>query len=83
VRRLELPSLSRRDAAAIPPGNEASHRMFFELTLGSSLRTSDESRRAFDLDQPFDNALHNTAVAWRHAVDRRLRRPERKSMLTS
>src|SRR5277367_5199980 len=69
---LELPSLCRRDAAAIPPGNEASHPMFFEFTRGRSL--IDASRRAFDLEERFDNALRNSAMAWRQAVDRRLRR---------
>jgi len=34
----------------------------------------DESRNAFDLDERFENALRNTATAWRQAVDRRLRR---------
>jgi DNA-binding MarR family transcriptional regulator len=71
---LELPSLSRRDAAAIPSDNEPSPRMFFEFARGNALRMIDESRRAFDLDERFDNALRNTAMAWRQAVDRRLRR---------
>jgi MarR family transcriptional regulator, transcriptional regulator for hemolysin len=47
--------------------------MFFEFTRGDSLRTIDESRHAFDLDERFENALRNTAMAWRQAVDRRLR----------
>lgn len=34
----------------------------------------DEPRVAFDLDERFENALRNTATAWRQAVDRRLRR---------
>jgi len=34
----------------------------------------DESRIALDLDERFENALRNTATAWRQAVDRRLRR---------
>ena len=33
----------------------------------------DESRLAFDIDERFENALRNTAAAWRQAVDRRLR----------
>jgi DNA-binding MarR family transcriptional regulator len=48
--------------------------MFFEFTRGNSPRTIDESRLAFDLDERFENALRNTATAWRQAVDRRLRR---------
>jgi MarR family transcriptional regulator for hemolysin len=48
--------------------------MFFEFTRGNSLRVIDESRLAFDLDERFENALRNTAMAWRQAVDRRLRR---------
>jgi MarR family transcriptional regulator, transcriptional regulator for hemolysin len=48
--------------------------MFFEFTRGNSLRTIDEPRHAFDLDERFENALRNTAAAWRQAVDRRLRR---------
>jgi MarR family transcriptional regulator, transcriptional regulator for hemolysin len=48
--------------------------MFFEFTGGNSLRMIDESRVAFDLDERFENALRNTATAWRQAVDRRLRR---------
>jgi MarR family transcriptional regulator for hemolysin len=47
--------------------------MFFEFTRGNSLRMIDESRHAFDLDERFENALCNTAMAWRQAVDRRLR----------
>ena len=48
--------------------------MFFEFTRGTALRMIDESRLAFDLDERFENALRNTATAWRQAVDRRLRR---------
>jgi MarR family transcriptional regulator for hemolysin len=48
--------------------------MFFEFTRGNSLRMIDESRRSFDVDDRFENALRNTATAWRLAVDRRLRR---------
>ena len=48
--------------------------MFFEFTRGTALRMIDESRHAFDLDERFENALRNTATAWRQAVDRRLRR---------
>lgn len=44
--------------------------MLFEFTRG----TFEESRQAFDLDERFENALRNTAIAWRQAVDRRLRR---------
>jgi DNA-binding MarR family transcriptional regulator len=48
--------------------------MFFEFTRGNSSRTIDESRPAFDLDERFENALRNTALVWRQAVDRHLRR---------
>ena len=48
--------------------------MFFEFTRENSLRTIEEPRLAFDLDERFENALRNTATAWRQAVDRRLRR---------
>jgi MarR family transcriptional regulator for hemolysin len=48
--------------------------MFFEFARGDALRMIDESRRAFNLDERFENALRNTATAWRQAVDRRLRR---------
>jgi MarR family transcriptional regulator for hemolysin len=34
----------------------------------------DESHLAFDLEERFESALRKTATAWRHAVDRRLRR---------
>jgi len=40
----------------------------------SSLRLIHESRLALDLDERFECALRNTAVAWRQAVDRRFRR---------
>jgi MarR family transcriptional regulator for hemolysin len=48
--------------------------MFFEFARGNSFRMIDESRHAFDHDERFENALRNTAMAWRQAVDRRLRR---------
>jgi len=48
--------------------------MFFEFTRGDSLRVIDQPPHAFDLDERFENALRNTATAWRQAVDRRLRR---------
>jgi MarR family transcriptional regulator, transcriptional regulator for hemolysin len=48
--------------------------MFFEFTRGTLPRLRDESRQAFDLDERFEKALRNTAMAWRQAVDRRLRR---------
>ena len=48
--------------------------MFFEFSRGNFARMIGGSREAFDLDERFENALRNTATAWRHAVDRRLRR---------
>jgi MarR family transcriptional regulator for hemolysin len=48
--------------------------MFFEFNGGNAHRVLDESHHAFDLDERFENALRNAALAWRHAVDRRLRR---------
>jgi MarR family transcriptional regulator, transcriptional regulator for hemolysin len=48
--------------------------MFFEFTRGNSPRMTDKSRAAFDLDERFEHALRNTAMAWRQAVDSRLRR---------
>jgi MarR family transcriptional regulator for hemolysin len=48
--------------------------MFFEFTRGNFPRTIEETRHAQDLDERFENALRNTAIAWRRAVDRRLRR---------
>ena len=48
--------------------------MFFEFTRGNPHRIIDQSGVAFDLDERFENALRRTATAWRHAVDRRLRR---------
>jgi MarR family transcriptional regulator, transcriptional regulator for hemolysin len=47
--------------------------MFFEFGGGNSLRRIDGSR-ALDLDERFENALRKAATAWRHALDRRLRR---------
>jgi DNA-binding MarR family transcriptional regulator len=48
--------------------------MFFEFTRGNFARTIDESHPALDLDERFESALRNTTMAWRQAVDRRLRR---------
>jgi MarR family transcriptional regulator, transcriptional regulator for hemolysin len=48
--------------------------MFFEFSRGKFFRMIDESCNALDLDERFENALRNTAMAWRQAVDRRLRR---------
>jgi MarR family transcriptional regulator for hemolysin len=48
--------------------------MFFEFTRGNLRRLIEESRPAFDLDERFESALRNTAMIWRQAVDRRLRR---------
>ena len=48
--------------------------MHFEFTRDDSIRTIDESRYAWDLDERFDSALRNTTMAWRQAADRRLRR---------
>ena len=48
--------------------------MFFEFTRGNALRMIDEPRAAFDLDERFENALRNTALVWRQAIDCRLRR---------
>jgi MarR family transcriptional regulator, transcriptional regulator for hemolysin len=48
--------------------------MFFEFTCGNLRRPVDESRQAFDLEERFESALRNTAMAWRQAIDRRLRR---------
>jgi MarR family transcriptional regulator for hemolysin len=48
--------------------------MFFEFTGGNSLRMIEEPRQGPDLDERFENALRSTAMAWRQAVDRRLRR---------
>lgn len=48
--------------------------MFFEFGDRDSLRMIDESRRALSVEERFDKALRNTAIAWRQAVDRRLRR---------
>jgi MarR family transcriptional regulator for hemolysin len=48
--------------------------MFIEFSRASSLRMIDESRHALAVDERFENALRNTAMAWRQALDRRLRR---------
>ena len=46
--------------------------MFFELFRGDVLWM--KPSQASDLEERFENALRNAAVAWRQAVDRRLRR---------
>ena len=48
--------------------------MFFEFSGGNLVRMIDEPRHAQDLEERFENALRNTAMAWRQAVDHRLRR---------
>jgi MarR family transcriptional regulator, transcriptional regulator for hemolysin len=48
--------------------------MLFELNRDNTVRVTDQSSRAFDLDERFEKALRNTAAAWRQAVDLRLRR---------
>jgi MarR family transcriptional regulator, transcriptional regulator for hemolysin len=48
--------------------------MFFEFSGRNSLRMIDESRHALPVDERFEKALRNTAMAWRQAVDRRVRR---------
>jgi MarR family transcriptional regulator for hemolysin len=48
--------------------------MFFEFCNGDTLRMIDESRHAPTVDERFENALRNAAMAWRHAVDGRFRR---------
>jgi MarR family transcriptional regulator, transcriptional regulator for hemolysin len=48
--------------------------MFFEFARHNLLRMTGGSSDASDLDERFETALRNTAMAWRHAVDRRLRR---------
>ena len=48
--------------------------MFFEFARNNLLRMTRVSSDASDLDERFEIALRNTAMAWRQAVDRRLRR---------
>jgi MarR family transcriptional regulator, transcriptional regulator for hemolysin len=48
--------------------------MIFEFARDNFLRLSGESSDASDIDERFETALRNTAMAWRLAVDRRLRR---------
>jgi MarR family transcriptional regulator, transcriptional regulator for hemolysin len=48
--------------------------MFFEFTRANSPRKIEEFCQAFDLDERFETALRNTALVWRQAVERRLRR---------
>jgi MarR family transcriptional regulator, transcriptional regulator for hemolysin len=56
----------------MPYGHEAMQRMFFEFFRGNVLRM--RPPQASDLDERFEKALRSTAMAWRQAVDRRLRR---------
>jgi MarR family transcriptional regulator for hemolysin len=48
--------------------------MFFEFAREDSVRIVDESPHAFDLDERFEKALRNAAMAWQQSVDRHLRR---------
>ena len=48
--------------------------MFFEFTRDHFVHMIDDSHSALDLDERFENALRNTAMAWRQAIDRRVRR---------
>jgi MarR family transcriptional regulator for hemolysin len=48
--------------------------MFFEFSRDNFVRTTDKPLSASDLDERFESALRNTTMAWRQAVDRRLRR---------
>jgi MarR family transcriptional regulator, transcriptional regulator for hemolysin len=48
--------------------------MLFEFARSNHVRTIGDSDHAPILDERFENALRNTAMAWRQAVDRRLRR---------
>jgi len=48
--------------------------MFFEFARGDLVRMIDDSGNALSFDERFENALRNTAMAWRQGLDRRLRR---------
>jgi MarR family transcriptional regulator, transcriptional regulator for hemolysin len=48
--------------------------MIFEFARDNYFRKTDKSGDVADLDERFETALRNTAMAWRQAVDRRLRR---------
>jgi MarR family transcriptional regulator, transcriptional regulator for hemolysin len=48
--------------------------MYFEFARDNSLRMTAQSSRASDLHERFECALRNTAMTWRQAVERRLRR---------
>jgi MarR family transcriptional regulator for hemolysin len=48
--------------------------MFFEFARENGRRMNGESSHASDLHERFESALRNTAMAWRQAVDCRLRR---------
>jgi MarR family transcriptional regulator, transcriptional regulator for hemolysin len=47
--------------------------MFFEFSRDNFTPMIDESHYAWDLDERFESALRNTTMAWRQAVERRLR----------
>jgi MarR family transcriptional regulator, transcriptional regulator for hemolysin len=48
--------------------------MYFEFARSNSLRMTAELPHASDLYERFECALRNTAMTWRQAVERRLRR---------
>jgi MarR family transcriptional regulator for hemolysin len=48
--------------------------MFFEFARDNLLRMSGAPSQGSDLDERFESALLNTAMAWRQALERRLRR---------
>jgi MarR family transcriptional regulator, transcriptional regulator for hemolysin len=48
--------------------------MYFEFASDNSLRMTAEPPHASDLHKRFECALRNTAMTWRRAVERRLRR---------
>jgi len=48
--------------------------MYFEFARDNSVRMTAESPSACDLHERFECALRNTAMTWRQAVERRLRR---------
>ena len=48
--------------------------MYFEFARDNSLRMTAEPPQASDLHERFECALRNSAMTWRQAVERRLRR---------